>query len=77
MELIDINVKEENISVYPEDWKIVNLGKSSILKARIGWQGLTTSEYLDSGEYFLITGTDFKGGYIDWNNCVYVEKNAL
>lgn len=74
MELIDINVKEENISVYPEDWKIVNLGKSSILKARIGWQGLTTSEYLDSGEYFLITGTDFKGGYIDWNNCVYVEK---
>lgn len=56
------------------DWTGLNLGESSILKARIGWQGLTTAEYLDSGEYFLVTGTDFKGGYIDWNNCVYVEK---
>jgi type I restriction enzyme S subunit len=65
----------EDIMVnYPKDWKEFNLGKSSILKARIGWQGLTTAEYLDNGEYFLITGTDFKNGFIDWDNCVFVEK---
>lgn len=57
------------------DWEEKNLGKSATLKARIGWQGLTTSEYLDSGNYGLVTGTDFKNGFIDWDNCVYVEKD--
>ncbi|MFT6638209.1 MAG: type I restriction enzyme S subunit [Flavobacterium sp.] len=72
MELIK---EKRNIKLeYPTDWVLFNLGKSSILKARIGWQGLTTAEYLDSGNYYLITGTDFKNGYIDWDNCVYVEK---
>lgn len=56
------------------EWEEKNLGKSASLKARIGWQGLTTSEYLQSGNYTLVTGTDFKGGFIDWDNCVYVEK---
>lgn len=59
----------------PKDgWVEKNLGKSATLKARIGWQGLTTAEYKETGEYFLITGTDFKNGFIDWQNCVYVEK---
>ena len=59
----------------PKDgWVERNLGKSATLKARIGWQGLTTAEYKDTGEYFLITGTDFKNGFIDWQNCVYIEK---
>lgn len=57
-----------------EGWIEKNLGKSATLKARIGWQGLTTAEYKETGEYFLITGTDFKNGFIDWQNCVYVEK---
>jgi type I restriction enzyme S subunit len=47
------------------------------LKARIGWQGLTTAEYLKTGDFGLVTGTDFKDGYIDWDNCVYVEKNRF
>lgn len=66
--------KHTEIGAIPGDWEIFNLGKSSTLKARIGWQGLTTAEYLKSGDYYLITGTDFKDGYIDWDNCVYVEK---
>lgn len=66
--------KQTEIGLIPDDWDVLNLGKSSILKARIGWQGLTTAEYLKSGDYYLITGTDFKEGYIDWDNCVYVEK---
>lgn len=56
------------------EWMKINLGKSATLKARIGWQGLTTAEYLSSGDYFLVGGTDFSNGFIDWKNCVYVEK---
>lgn len=57
-----------------KDWINLNLGENFTLKARIGWQGLTTSEYLNSGNYRLVTGTDFNNGFIDWDNCVFVEK---
>lgn len=56
-------------------WAKMNLAKKSKIKARIGWQGLTTAEYLDSGYSYLVTGTDFKNGFIDWDGCHYVEKN--
>ncbi|MCP4369392.1 MAG: restriction endonuclease subunit S [Deltaproteobacteria bacterium] len=55
-------------------WEVKKLGEVAILKARIGWQGLTTAEYRKSGDYFLITGTEFKNGFIDWENCVYVDE---
>ena len=55
------------------DWIKINLAKNSRLKARIGWQGLTTAEYLDEGYSYLITGTDFKDGRINWNGCHYVN----
>jgi type I restriction enzyme S subunit len=46
----------------PKDgWAVKRLGSTAVLKARIGWQGLTTAEYLNSGDFYLITGTDFKG----------------
>ncbi|MCI9666694.1 MAG: restriction endonuclease subunit S [Angelakisella sp.] len=54
-------------------WIKINLSKNSKLKARIGWQGLTTAEYLDEGYSYLITGTDFKDGRINWNGCHYVN----
>jgi type I restriction enzyme S subunit len=56
-------------------WVKKRLGDTAQLKARIGWQGLTTAEYLDSGDYRLVTGTDFKNGIIDWDNCHYVAKS--
>ena len=57
-----------------ERWVEKRLGNTAVLKARIGWQGLTTREYLDSGEFYLITGTEFADGYIDWENCNYVDE---
>ncbi|MBI2667888.1 restriction endonuclease subunit S [Candidatus Woesearchaeota archaeon] len=69
--IVKINKKECEI---PEDWNVKNILKTSTLKGRIGWQGLTTAEYLNQGEYFLVTGTDFFDGSIDWNHCVYVEE---
>jgi len=54
------------------EWKLLNMAQSSLLKARIGWQGLTTAEYLSSGTYRLVTGTDFAAGRINWSTCPYV-----
>ena len=51
------------------------MAKKSVLKARIGWQGLTTAEYLESGDYRLITGTDFFNGRINWSSCYFVERS--
>ena len=44
------------------------------MHARIGWQNLRKSEFLDSGDYYLITGTDFVDGQIDFKNCHYVTE---
>jgi type I restriction enzyme, S subunit len=56
------------------DWETLNLSEKSTLKARIGWQGLTTAEYLKTGEYYLVTGTDFANGRIDWSKCCFVAS---
>ncbi|NDD91349.1 restriction endonuclease subunit S, partial [bacterium] len=50
------------------DWVPLNMADNSTLKARIGWQGLTTAEYLKTGDYFLVTGTDFSEGRIAWSS---------
>ena len=53
-----------------EEKAILNIAS---MKARIGWQNLRQDEHLDKGEYYLITGTDFRDGIIDWGNAKYVE----
>lgn len=62
------------IGKIPEEWSTTNIAKSSYIKGRIGWQGLTTKEYLNSGDYFLVTGTEFIEGKVDWNKCHFVSK---
>lgn len=66
---------KKRLNGFDGEWVKINLSKNSKLKARIGWQGLTTAEYLDEGYPYLITGTDFKDGQIDWNGCHYVDYN--
>lgn len=55
--------------------KWCKLSEIALIKARIGWQGLTKSEYLDEGEYYLITGIDFRNGLVDFEHCHYVTKD--
>ena len=50
------------------------ISKHASLKARIGWQALTTAEYLDEGTHFLVTGTDFVDGRVNWSSCHYVDQ---
>lgn len=66
--------KHTEIGEIPEEWNVRTLIETSTIKGRIGWQGLTTKEYLENGEYYLITGTNFKNGMVDWANCVYVSS---
>ena len=73
MEIMN-DFKNTEIGVIPQNWILNNLIETSVLKARIGWQGLTTKEYLTSGEYYLVTGTDFFNGKILWDDCHFVEK---
>ncbi len=69
--------KQTELGPIPEDWKIGNILDDSTLKARIGWQGLTTAEYKMHGKFYLVTGTDFKNGKISWDTCVYVDKKRF
>ncbi|MDP2224405.1 restriction endonuclease subunit S [Nitrosomonas sp.] len=56
------------------EWSPIKISKHASLKARIGWQALTTAEYLDEGANFLVTGTDFVDGRVNWSSCHYVDQ---
>ncbi|MCR3906685.1 MAG: restriction endonuclease subunit S [Tenericutes bacterium] len=62
----------EWIGVNPKSWRTIRIKDFTKLKGRIGWQGLTTSDYIDEGPY-LVTGTDFYNGIINWNTCVHIS----
>lgn len=55
-------------------WEQRKLSELATMHARIGWQNLRTSEFLDAGDYMLITGTDFEDGKVNYSTCHYVEK---
>ena len=67
-------IPEIRFNGFNDDWEQRKLSELTTMHARIGWQNLRTSEFLDSGDYMLITGTDFKDGVIDYSTCHYVEK---
>ena len=69
-----MTVPEIRFAGFTGDWKEKKLSEIAVMHARIGWQNLRTSEFLDSGEYMLITGTDFQDGVINFKTCHYVEK---
>ena len=68
------NVPEIRFKGFTEAWEQRKLSEIATMHARIGWQNLRTSEFLDSGDYMLITGTDFMDGAVIFNNCHYVER---
>jgi len=63
----------EWIGEIPEGWVVTKIKYNTYVKGRIGWQGLTTDEYIDEGPY-LVTGTDFIQGKINWNSCFHVSE---
>lgn len=61
----------EWIGKIPKHWEIKKLKHTTYIKGRIGWQALTTNEYIKEGPY-LVTGTDFDDGIINWDRCFHV-----
>ncbi len=55
--------------------KEISFSEDVSLKARIGWQGLTTAEYQVTGDCLLVTGTDLNGGAVDWGTCWQVAQS--
>lgn len=66
----------EWIGDIPVGWNVVRIKNTSSLRGRIGWQGLKTSDYQDNGAY-LITGTDFRNGIINWQTCVHISDERF
>ena len=66
----------EWIGDIPEDWSVIRLKHSAWLKGRIGWQGLRSDEFKEEGPY-LITGTDFDNGIVNWNTCVHITESRF
>ena len=58
-----------------KDWEYIKLSDACTIHGRIGWQGLTRAEHKRSGDYLLITGTDFtEDNKINLDTCVYVDE---
>jgi len=66
--------KPSELGEIPEDWERISIGRDTVLKARIGWQALTTKEYQTTGDIYLVTGTDFDSGAVKWERCFYVSE---
>ena len=57
----------------PEHWKKDRIKYSTYVKGRIGWKGLRADEFIEEGPY-LITGTDFQNGKINWDTCYHITN---
>jgi len=65
----------EWIGEIPAHWKIHRIKDHTYVKGRIGWQGLRSSDFLDKGDYYCVTGTDFINGTVNWSTCYYVSQD--
>lgn len=63
----------EWIGKIPVKWSTIKIKFTSWLKGRIGWDGLKSTEFIDDGPY-LITGTDFANGEINWSTCAHISE---
>jgi type I restriction enzyme S subunit len=67
-------IKSQFIEMFGGIKDTVKLEDCCTLHARVGWQALKKEEFQTTGDYMLITGTDFENGQINYSTCVYVSK---
>ncbi|PTL22122.1 restriction endonuclease subunit S [Shouchella clausii] len=63
----------EWIGEIPEHWEVTKIKYTTYVKGRIGWQGLKSDEFIDEGP-FLVTGTDFTQGFVNWDTCYHISE---
>ncbi|WP_257287994.1 restriction endonuclease subunit S [Endozoicomonas sp. SESOKO2] len=61
------------IGSYPESWSLTRVKFEAYVKARVGWHGLKSDDFTDEGPY-LVTGSDFRGSRIEWENCYHCDE---
>jgi type I restriction enzyme S subunit len=73
-----VKLKESGIDwigKIPEHWELRMFKQISYMKGRIGWQGLKFSEFSDDvNQPYLITGMNFKGGKIRWEEVYHISE---
>ena len=62
------------IGEIPEKWGIKKIKHKCYVKARVGWKGLKSTEFLTEGYSYLVTGSDFKNDTVDWKECYHIDK---
>lgn len=62
------------IGPIPEHWNKMSLKHFSSLKARIGFHGLNSNDFIDNGDAYCITGTDIKYGEVDFSSSYKVSE---
>lgn len=63
----------EWIGEIPAGWEVNKIKFTSYVKGRVGWHGLRYDEFTDVGP-FLVTGTDFLNGKINWETCHHFSE---
>ena len=74
LELLDNLIKARFVEMLGKLKDVIRLGDCCEVHARIGWQALTRDEHMQSGDYLLVTGTDFVAGKVNYDTCAYVSK---
>lgn len=65
--------KDTKIGEVPKDWSVDILDKYAIIKGRIGWRGLKSSEYTKEGPY-LIANTHIPKNIVEWEKCDHLSR---
>ncbi|MGN7820538.1 restriction endonuclease subunit S [Chitinophaga sp. 22536] len=64
----------EWIGEIPEHWNAKKIKYRFTVKARVGWKGLKSDEFLTEGYAYLVTGSDFKNDKVNWAECYHIDK---
>ncbi|KPA12481.1 restriction modification system DNA specificity domain-containing protein [Candidatus Magnetomorum sp. HK-1] len=62
------------IGLIPDNWQNKKIKHTTYVKGRIGWKGLKSDEFKEKSYALLVTGVDFNGGLVDWDNCYQIDK---
>jgi type I restriction enzyme S subunit len=59
----------------PTNWIIKKIKHKFSVKARVGWKGLKSDEFLSEGFAYLVTGSDFDEGKVTWSKCYHINQD--
>lgn len=64
----------EWIGNIPAHWEVKKIKHECYVKARVGWKGLKSTEFLSTGYSYLVTGSDFINNEVEWQKCYHIDK---